>query len=102
MKTRRLILATALMGSIVPVARADSFTTLHSWLSLAMQIITRDHPPLPYPAPPESEGWRSMGAAARLANVRARLLPKLKERLAAGKCQLGQAAFIRIFKESRE
>ncbi|MCX6849670.1 MAG: 2-dehydro-3-deoxyphosphooctonate aldolase [Verrucomicrobia bacterium] len=102
MKLRTVILAAALMAGVLLVARADSFTALHSWLSLAMQIITRDHLPLPYPAPPESEAWRSMGAAERLANVRARLLPKLNEQLAAGKCQLGQSAFIRIFKESRE
>ncbi|MHB1083204.1 MAG: L,D-transpeptidase family protein [Prosthecobacter sp.] len=102
MKMRPLILAAALMSGIVLVARADSFTTLRSWLSLAMQFIPHDHPSLPYPAPPEAEAWRSMGAAERLANVRARLLPKLHEALAARKCALGQRAFVRIFKESRE
>lgn len=57
---------------------------------------------LPYPAPPKAEKWRGIPAAERLADVRARLLPKLSEELAAKKCRLGQRVFVRIFKESRE
>ena len=57
---------------------------------------------LPYPAQPLANKWQGMPAAERLSDVRARLLPKLDEELAAKKVQLGQAAFIRIFKESRE
>ena len=41
-------------------------------------------------------------AQQRLDNVRERLLPKLPEALAAQGCRLGDAAFVRIFKESRE
>lgn len=57
---------------------------------------------LPYPLPPAAEAWRSLKAPERLADVRARLLPTLHEELAARKCELGQPAFVRIFKESRE
>lgn len=57
---------------------------------------------LPYPAPPEPAAWRSMAAEERLNDARARLLPKLREELAAKKCRLGQRVFVRIFKESRE
>jgi|UniRef100_UPI003784DE2E murein L,D-transpeptidase YafK len=67
-----------------------------------MQIITRDHLSLPYALPPPPEQWQPMNAADRLTNVRSRLLPKLDDELAAKQLELGQPAFIRIFKESRE
>lgn len=57
---------------------------------------------LPYPVPPLANQWKGMPAAERLSHVRTRLLPKLHEELAARKCALGQPAFVRIFKESRE
>ncbi len=97
-----LILATALLGSILLAARTDTFTTLRSWLSLAMQIITHDHLSLPYPPPPAPKDWAGLPAAERLSDVRKRLLPKLNEELAAKQCRLGQRVFVRIFKESRE
>ncbi|MDZ4404807.1 murein L,D-transpeptidase family protein [Prosthecobacter sp.] len=67
-----------------------------------MQIITRDRLSLPYAPPPPPEQWQPMNAADRLANVRSRLLPKVHDELAAKQLKLGQPAFIRIFKESRE
>lgn len=102
MKTRSLLLVTALIAACVLAVRADSLTALHSWLDYAMQTLMRDSLPLPYPAPPAPEEWRGLNATARLANVRSRLLPKLNEELAAKQCKLGQPAFIRIFKESHE
>ncbi len=101
-KKRTLILAAALVASIVLATRADFFTSFRSWISYAMQMITRKTLPLPYAAPPAPEEWRGMGAAERLADVRTRLLPSLKAQLAAAHCQLGQPAFIRLFKESHE
>ncbi len=67
-----------------------------------MHMLTHDHLTLPYPAPPPAEQWQSLNTADRLANVRSRLLPKLHAELTAKQLQLGQSAFIRIFKESRE
>lgn len=57
---------------------------------------------LPYPAPPSRDEWKAMTADQRMENVRQRLIPKLDEELAAKGLKLGQPAFIRIFKESRE
>ncbi|MCF7790147.1 MAG: L,D-transpeptidase family protein [Prosthecobacter sp.] len=102
MKPRTLLLAAALIAACLLVARADSLSVLQSWLHVAMQTLSRENLPLPYPAPPASEKWSSMNPAERLANVRARLLPKLHDELAAKHCKLGQPALIRIFKESRE
>jgi murein L,D-transpeptidase YafK len=102
MKLRTLLLVAALGGSCIVAVRASSLSTVHSWFSYAMQIITREHLPLPYPAPPGPDTWRTMKAGERLADVRARLLPKLADELATMQCKLGQPAFIRIFKESRE
>jgi murein L,D-transpeptidase YafK len=102
MKTRTLLLVAALLATCILAVRAHSLTVVHSWFSYALQMLTRESLPLPYTAPPEPEEWRGLKAAERLANVRARLLPQLHEQLAAKQCKLGQPAFIRIFKESRE
>lgn len=102
MKTRTLLLLAALVAACILALRADSFKVVRSWISQAMQMLTRDSIPLPYAAPPDSEEWKAMTAGERLSNVRARLLPKLHEELAAKQCKLGQAVFVRIFKESRE
>ena len=75
MKTRKVLLLVALVAACVVVVRADSFKVVRSWI---------------------------MGAPERLADVRARLLPKLTAELGVKKCKLGQPAFIRLFKESRE
>lgn len=97
-----ILLVTALVGFGIFIARTDSYPTVRSWFELAMQILSRDHLSLPYAEPPAPKAWETMNAAARLENVRSRLLPKLHDELAARQCKLGQAAFIRIFKESRE
>jgi murein L,D-transpeptidase YafK len=102
MKMRTVLLVVVLMGSCILAVRAHSLTTVRSWLSYAMQIFTHAHLPLPYPAPPPTDQWQPMSGADRLANVRGRLLPKLREELAAKKFRLGQQAFIRIFKASGE
>jgi len=102
MKMRILLLVACLLLSGLLAARAGSLTTVSSWISCAVQVLSRDFLPLPYPAPPAVDDWVGMPAAERLANVLARLLPKLNDELAAKQCQLGQPAFIRIFKESRE
>ncbi|SKA89650.1 hypothetical protein SAMN02745166_01600 [Prosthecobacter debontii] len=57
---------------------------------------------LPYPTPPVDEEWRKLSAEKRLHNVRARLMPMLAEELDKHGLSLGQPAFIRLFKESRE
>ena len=67
-----------------------------------MRFITPAPLSLPYAPPPETERWRTMTPAERLADARSRLLPKLEDELAQQQLRLGQPAFIRIFKETRE
>ena len=67
-----------------------------------MHFITPAPLSLPYAPPPDPELWRTMTPTERLADARARLLPKLHDELAPHQIRLGQPAFIRIFKESRE
>ena len=102
MKMRSVLIVVILVATFIFTTQANSLTTVSSWLSLAMQILTHDTLALPYPAPPPPPAWQPLKAGERLANVRARLLPKLQDELAASQCQLGQPVFIRIFKESRE
>ena len=104
MKTRLLLLLflVALVVAYLLAMRAGSLNVVRSWFNYAHQMVTRESLALPYPAPPAAEEWRGLKAPERLADVRARLLPKLHEELAARKCALGQRAFVRIFKESRE
>ncbi len=56
---------------------------------------------LPYAAPPSPEDWRQLSAPQRLADARARLLPRLHDELATKKARLGNPAFLRVFKEER-
>jgi murein L,D-transpeptidase YafK len=102
MRRRTLLLVAALVIIVVAVYRMDTQNPVHVGVSHVMQIISRDHLALPYAPPPPPEQWQPMSAADRLTNVRSRLLPKLHEELAAKQLKLGQPAFIRIFKESRE
>jgi murein L,D-transpeptidase YafK len=102
MRLRTVLLVAALIVAGRLAVRASSFTALHYWLAHVMQTLTREHLPLPYPAPPAGGQWQTMSATDRLASVRARLLPKLHDELAASQLRLGQPVFIRIFKESRE
>lgn len=101
MQLRTISFMVALLVACVFTAHASSLVC-RSWINTAMRILTRDHLSLPYPAPPSSEQWQKLSAADRLASVRTRLLPKLHDELAAKQLKLGQPAFIRIFKESRE
>lgn len=57
---------------------------------------------LPYPAPPPPDEWAKLGAEQRLADTRRRLVPHLGNELFARGFKLGDAAFVRIFKESNE
>lgn len=57
---------------------------------------------LPYPPPPPPEQWRPLNAQQRLSDTRSRLLPQLDEELVRHGAKLGDSAFIRIFKESKE
>lgn len=67
-----------------------------------MVATTPRHRPWPYALPPSPEQWQALDATRRLADVRARLLPKLNSELAARGCKSGDPAFIRIFKETSE
>jgi murein L,D-transpeptidase YafK len=102
MKKRTCMLVAVLLATGILAARGSSLHTAVLWFSCLMQLVAPAPLSLPYSAPPAAEQWQSMNAADRLANVRTRLLPKLPEELAARHCKLGQPAFIRLFKESRE
>jgi murein L,D-transpeptidase YafK len=102
MRRRTLLLVAALVIIVAVIYRMDTRNPVHVGVSHVMQIITRDHLSLPYAPPPAPEQWQAMSAADRLANTRSRLLPELHNELAAHQLKLGQPAFIRIFKESRE
>ncbi len=67
-----------------------------------MQRVIRDQFVMPYTSPPSVEEWRVMSVTDRLADVRSRLMPELPVELASKQLKLGQAAFIRIFKETHE
>ncbi|MBK8090893.1 MAG: murein L,D-transpeptidase [Verrucomicrobiaceae bacterium] len=69
---------------------------------LAMRRMTFAALTLPYPLPPESKTWKTMSAAQRLTDVKKRLQGPLEAELAKSGLQLGQAAYIRLFKESSE
>lgn len=102
LRLRTVLLVGALAASCVLYVRADSLEAVRSWINVAMQIVTRSPLPLPYPAPPAAVTWHTMSPGERLASVRDRLLPKLHEELAARGLKLGQPAYLRIFKESRQ
>jgi murein L,D-transpeptidase YafK len=102
MRRRTLLLVAALVIIVVGVYRMDTRDPIHLGVSHVMQFITRDHLSLPYALPRPPVQWQPMSAADRLSNVRSRLLPKLHSELASKQLKLGQPAFIRIFKESRE
>lgn len=101
-RPRTLLLVAALIASCVLSVQAHSLEAVRSWIKIGMQIITPSHLPLPYPPPPPAAEWQTLGAGQRLESVRARLLPKLHDELAAHGLKLGQPVHVRIFKESRE
>jgi murein L,D-transpeptidase YafK len=57
---------------------------------------------LPYPAPPDPVTWAGLPAVSRLASMNERVKPVLEQNLAMQGFTLGDQAFIRVFKESRE
>lgn len=56
----------------------------------------------PYALPPDPLQWKTMRADERLADAGKRLLPSLHAELAKRGAKLGNAAYIRAFKENRE
>lgn len=99
---RRLVVVTALVIAMVVVLPEGAFHSIETYIALVTQRLTSVPDALPYPAPPPRDQWRSMTAAERLADTRGRLLPKLHAELAQKQLRLGQHAFVRVFKESRE
>ena len=57
---------------------------------------------LPYAAPPSPDEWAGLDPGQRLADARGRLQPQLDKELAIRGFKLGDAAFVRIFKETNE
>jgi murein L,D-transpeptidase YafK len=57
---------------------------------------------VPYAAPPPPDEWAKLNASQRLTDARGRLQPRLDTELSARGFKLGNAAFVRIFKESNE
>lgn len=57
---------------------------------------------LPYPPPPASAEWQAWSAEQRLTDLRQRVHPLLTHELDKHGFALGNPAFIRVFKESRE
>jgi murein L,D-transpeptidase YafK len=57
---------------------------------------------VPYAPPPPPDEWAKLNASQRLADARGRLQPQLGTELSTRGFKLGDAAFIRIFKESDE
>jgi murein L,D-transpeptidase YafK len=57
---------------------------------------------LPYAAPPLPDDWATLDPDQRLADARGRLQPQLDRELAILGFKLGDAAFVRIFKETNE
>ncbi|MBE2287545.1 MAG: murein L,D-transpeptidase [Prosthecobacter sp.] len=102
MRPRALVLWVLLACAGLIAFQTGSLAHLILWISHFMQSVTREHLPMPYTEPPPPEVWRTLGPAERLASVRSRLMPKLPDELASKQLTLGQPAFIRIFKESRE
>lgn len=102
MRPRTLLLAGALLVICVWTTWCSHWTEIHQGARHLMQFLTRQHLTLPYPPPPPPEQWQTMSSFERLASARSRLLPRLHEELAAHQLKLGQPAFIRIFKETRE
>lgn len=99
MKLRTVLLGAALLAAC---ALRWYWEPLGPWLHTRLRLLMHHDLSLPYPPPPPAEKWQAMPAAERLADVRARLLPALHDELAKNGLKLGQPAFIRIFKESRE
>jgi murein L,D-transpeptidase YafK len=93
-----LLLTTGLLAGLallfIPAARL--------YAGVGLQRLTAMSITLPYAAPPHEEAWRTLDATQRLADVNRRVKPVLIRELAAHGLRLGQKAFIRLFKESRE
>jgi murein L,D-transpeptidase YafK len=67
-----------------------------------LSLMSQTTPLLPYPAPPDPVTWAGLPAQNRLASMNERVKPVLEKNLAARGFTLGDEAFMRVFKESRE
>lgn len=75
----------------------------HLALVLPVSLIAMSPaPPAPYAPPPPPAEWAGMSAEARLQSIESRVLEPLRRELAARQLALGNAAFLRVFKESAE
>lgn len=57
---------------------------------------------LPYPTPPEPSTWQNLPPTNRLTDLEQRIKPSLKKELEKAHFKLGDSAYLRAFKESRE
>ena len=73
-----------------------------AFLSHVGTLMSQTTSHLPYPAPPDPVTWTGLPAANRLASMNERVKPVLEKNLTARGFTLGDQAFIRVFKESRE
>jgi murein L,D-transpeptidase YafK len=105
MRWRGVITAGALtvfVGALYP-PDSTGLRKIHGFIQNAeAQVMPAASITLPYPSPPPAKEWDALPAAERLADVRRRLQPQLNAELATRSPALGQPAFIRIFKETKE
>jgi murein L,D-transpeptidase YafK len=97
-----LVLA-VVAGTLFIVSRRMSVQKMRG---VAQNVMVKILPPpgttLPYAAPPSPDEWSKLDASQRLADAHRRLQPQLDSELSTRGLKLGDAAFIRIFKESDE
>jgi len=99
----KLALLTLLVIGIIALACRSS-PTCSSCIATAVDYVMPDPSPqaLPYAEPPDPTAWSAMPPDQRLEDAKLRLFPHLNRELAKRKAKLGNAAFIRAFKEDRE
>lgn len=98
MLLRYLLLLSILASALSAFWRQGGVDLLHS----ALLTMASPKIQLPYDSPPTPEKWRPMKPEERLADVRARVLPRLREVLAERQLHLGAEVYLRGFKESAE
>ena len=99
---RRLLVIFLLGAALTFSARLEALHPIKVLLAGLIQQVNAPTFSLPYPAPPTPGEWKVLTAQERLQDVQRRLLPKLHDELALKQLQLGQHAFLRVFKESSE
>lgn len=99
---RYLLVISVLGAALALSATLEPFYAVKVLMAGFIQQVDAPSFSLPYPAPPTPGEWKVLSSQERLQDVRRRLLPKLHDELALKQLQLGQHAFVRIFKESSE